>query len=148
MAVLAAGVLASAAYAADTPTPNNLALEQRALSLANELRCLVCQNQTIADSSADLAVDLRRQVREQIQQGKSDEEIVAYMVSRYGDFVLYRPPLKMQTVLLWLGPFLLMAGGLFALVRYLRRGRRPEAEIAPDKLAEAARLLRDDGAPR
>lgn len=108
--------------------------------LANELRCLVCQNQTIADSNAELAVDLRNQVREQLRQGKSEEDILAYMVQRYGDFVRYRPPFKFQTVLLWAGPFLLLAAGLLLLYRNLRR--RPEVEdISQSRIEEAARLL-------
>ena len=99
------------------------ATEQRLKALAEELRCLVCQNQTIADSSAPLAVDLRNQIRGQISQGRSDEQIRGYMVERYGDFVLYRPPFHANTALLWLGPFVLLAigGGAFWIV--LRRRR-------------------------
>src|SRR6516225_8551972 len=88
------------------------ALEARMLAITGELRCLVCQNQTIADSHADLAVDLRRQVREKLAQGWSDQQVVDYMVDRYGDFVLYRPPVKSTTWLLWFGPFLLLVLGL------------------------------------
>ena len=96
------------------PEAADPALEARMVRIASELRCLVCQNQTIADSHADLAVDLRRQVRELLKQGRSDREIVDYMTARYGDFVLYRPPFKPTTVLLWLGPALMLAptGGL------------------------------------
>ena len=104
----------------------------------------MCQNQTIADSNADLAVDLRKQVREQLKQGKSEKEILDYMVNRYGDFVLYRPPVKAQTLVLWLGPFVLMAGGLFVLLRFLRRRKETDAAAAPDKLDAAARMLRGD----
>ena len=136
------------AFAADArPASDDPALEQRVRSLANELRCLVCQNQTIADSNAELAVDLRNQVREQLKQGKSEAEIMDYMVKRYGDFVLYRPPVKAQTLLLWGGPFVLMAGGLFALLRYLRRRRVADETIAPAKLDEAARILHGGGGP-
>lgn len=126
------------------PVSEDPVLEQRVMHLANELRCLVCQNQTIADSQADLAVDLRNQVREQLKQGKSEEEILAYMVQRYGDFVRYRPPVKMQTLVLWVGPFLLLAGGMFALLRFLRRRRQtPENDAIPQKrLNEAAQILR------
>ena len=93
-------------------TPADPATETRLRGLSQELRCLVCQNQTIADSNADLAVDLRREVRTQILQGRTDGEIKDYLVARYGDFVLYRPPLQSNTALLWLGPFvLLLAGG-------------------------------------
>ena len=92
-------------------TPADPVTEARLRHLAEELRCLVCQNQTIADSSADLAVDLRRVVRAQILEGKSDDAIKQYLVDRYGDFVLYRPPMQANTVLLWLGPFALLAIG-------------------------------------
>jgi len=126
------------------PVSEDPVLEQRVMYLANELRCLVCQNQTIADSQADLAVDLRNQVREQLKQGKSEEEILAYMVERYGDFVRYRPPMKMQTLVLWVGPFLLLAGGMFALLHFLRRRRQlPENDVVSQKrLDEAAQILR------
>jgi cytochrome c-type biogenesis protein CcmH len=138
------------AFAAEAkPVSEDPALELRVQRLANELRCLVCQNQTIADSNAELAVDLRNQVREQLRQGKSEEEILAYMVQRYGDFVRYRPPVKMQTLVLWIGPFLLLAGGVFALMRHLRRRRQmPESEDVPQaQLDQAANILRgkEDG---
>ena len=113
-------------FAADAvPTEKDSVAASRAVKLSEKLRCLVCQNQTIADSNAELAQDLRRQVREQIAAGKSDDEIVAYMVARYGDFVLYQPPVKATTVLLWAGPALLLLLGVFGLVRMLRarRGR-------------------------
>lgn len=144
-------LLAPAVFAADAqPTSDDPALDRRVQRLANELRCLVCQNQTIADSNAELAVDLRKQVREQLKQGRTEEEIVAYMVNRYGDFVLYRPPVKAQTLLLWIGPFVLMAGGLFVLLRQLRRRRDPgensdQTALSQAKIEEAARLLRGDG---
>lgn len=89
--------------------------------ISTELRCLVCQNESIAASRADLAVDLRRQIREQIESGKNDEEILAYMVDRYGDFVRYRPPVKATTLLLWFGPAVLLVVSLIALLQYLRR---------------------------
>ncbi len=96
--------------------------------ITSELRCLVCQNQTIADSNASLAVDLRREARALIKQGKSDEEVVAYMTDRYGDFVLYRPPLKATTLLLWFGPALMLVGGAAVLVIVLRRRGRMAAD--------------------
>jgi cytochrome c-type biogenesis protein CcmH len=133
------------AFAAEAkPVSDDPALELRVQRLANELRCLVCQNQTIADSNAELAVDLRNQVREQLRQGKSEEEILAYMVQRYGDFVRYRPPVKMQTLVLWIGPFLLLAGGVVALMRHLRRRRQmPESDDVPQaQLDQAANILR------
>ena len=102
-------------------------VEKRLRELGEELRCLVCQNQTIADSSAPLAVDLRNQLRAQIAKGRSDGEIRDYMVDRYGDFVLYRPPMRARTVLLWVGPFLLIAVGAAAFVFVIRRPRRPAA---------------------
>ena len=116
------------------------AQEARARKLSAELRCLVCQNQTIADSNAELAVDLRREIRGMIAAGKSDKEIVDFMVDRYGDFVLYRPPLKGITLLLWGGPLALMLFGLAALIRYLRRRTtRIDAEDQPLSADEASR---------
>lgn len=132
-----------AAAAEAQPVSDDPVLEQRVLQLSNELRCLVCQNQTIADSQAELAVDLRNQVRVQLKQGKSEAEILDYMVERYGDFVRYRPPVKMQTLVLWIGPFVLLAGGMFALLRYLRRRRQmPDHDaVSQRRLDEAAQLL-------
>lgn len=105
-------------------------LEKRVLAIAEELRCLVCQNQTIADSDAALAVDLRLQVREKLAQGMSDRDVRDFMVARYGDFVLYRPPVKTTTWLLWFGPFLLLAGGLIVLGLTLKRRARTEPTVA------------------
>lgn len=120
------------------PTAQDPIEQARAVALSSELRCLVCQNQTIADSNADLAVDLRRQIHEQIAAGKSDREIIDFMVQRYGDFVLYRPPLKATTVLLWSGPLLLLALGAFMLARIFRERRRT-AEAPPLTAEERAR---------
>ena len=97
------------------------ALERRVTALSRQLRCLVCQNETLADSQAELAADLRKQIREQMRAGRSDKEITDFLTDRYGDFVLYRPPLKPRTYVLWFGPFLLLGGGLFALYRSLKR---------------------------
>jgi len=94
-------------------------IERRVMMLSRQLRCLVCQNETLADSRADLAADLRKQIREQIEAGKSDKDIMGFLTDRYGDFVLYRPPVKPTTYVLWFGPFLLVAGGLFTLCRSL-----------------------------
>lgn len=116
-------------------------IEKRVANLAQELRCLVCQNQTIADSNAPLAVDLRNQIREQAAAGKSDRDIIDFMVARYGDFVLYRPPFKATTLLLWVAPFVFMLGGLFLLVRFVRRRRVPEPQLTPAERKRAARLL-------
>ena len=122
------------------PEAADPALEARMVRITSELRCLVCQNQTIADSNADLAVDLRREAREMLKQGKSDAEVVDYMTARYGDFVLYRPPLKATTLLLWFGPALMLAGGAAVLVVVLRRRSRMAAgAFEPDE---------DDGRPR
>ena len=131
------------------PAAADPVLEQRVTALASELRCLVCQNQTIADSNAPLAGDLRNQVREKMRLGASDAEIVDYMVARYGDFVLYRPPLKLTTVLLWFGPLLLLAGGFAVLVRRVLR-RRPEQdlEMNASERKRAAELLAGNEAER
>jgi cytochrome c-type biogenesis protein CcmH len=111
------------AQALDVAKPDAV-VEARVKALGEELRCLVCQNQTIADSSAPLALDLRNQIRVQVAQGRSDDQIRGYMVDRYGDFVLYRPPFKATTAILWVGPFVLVAVGFgiaFAVVRRRRR---------------------------
>ena len=122
---------------------DNGAAEKRMLDIAGELRCLVCQNESIAASRADLAVDLRQQIREQIQVGKSDAEIRAYMVDRYGDFVLYRTPLKATTLLLWFGPMLLLAFGLLVLATTLRRRKSSVADalLSDDERKRAQTLL-------
>jgi len=132
-----------------TPAAQDPALEQRVMALSNELRCLVCQNQTIADSNAPLAEDLRNQVREKMQQGANDSEIIDFMVERYGDFVLYRPPFKATTFLLWFGPLLLLAAGSIVLLRRLLR-RRPagDVEMTAAEHARAAKLLAGNEAER
>lgn len=114
--VCGGAIAKEAAQLADDPK-----VEQRLISISEELRCLVCQNESLAGSRADLAMDLRRELRTLIKQGKTDSEIREFMVSRYGDFVLYRPPMKPSTWLLWAGPFGLMVVGLVALFVYLRR---------------------------
>jgi cytochrome c-type biogenesis protein CcmH len=132
-----------AALATAVPTEQDPVADARAVKLEEQLRCLVCQNQTIAESNADLAADLRRQVREQIAAGKSDDEIVDFMTSRYGDFVLYKPPFKATTVLLWTGPALLLVAGFGVLLGVLRK-RRAVSEAPPltdEERARAARLL-------
>jgi cytochrome c-type biogenesis protein CcmH len=127
---------ATVAFAAEDPT-----LEKRTAALADELRCLVCQNQTLADSNAPLAVDLRNQIREQLAKGASEREVVDFMVARYGDFVLYRPPFKASTFLLWTGPFLLLVLGAAVLVRRLTRSRPPAPQLSEAERARAAKLL-------
>ena len=124
-------VLCLVAFAAQAgeaaPAVEDPVLEKRVMAIAAELRCLVCQNQTIADSNAELAVDLRNQVREMLRKGQTQDDIVAYMTARYGDFVLYRPPLRQATALLWFGPAALLLGALILLVMALRRrARLPE----------------------
>ena len=116
-------------------------LDRRVMNLAQELRCLVCQNETLADSQAPLAADLRNQIREQLAAGKSEQDVVEFLVARYGDFVLYRPPLKASTVFLWTGPFLFLAIGAFVLVRFVRRRRSAEPALSPAQRAQAAKLL-------
>jgi cytochrome c-type biogenesis protein CcmH len=124
------------------PAAADPALEKRVMDLANELRCLVCQNQTLADSHAPLAVDLRNQIREQLKRGASERDVADFMVARYGDFVLYRPPLKAGTLVLWFGPFLLLAIGVFFLLKRIRKqGAQPQPQLSDAERARAARLL-------
>lgn len=139
-AALLAGLLVGPAVAKDAPPlAEDPVLEARVMRIAAELRCLVCQNQTIADSNADLAVDLRRQVRTMLREGRSQAEILQYMTDRYGDFVLYRPPVRTSTWLLWFGPFALLVGGLATLVLVLRRrARLSDDHFEPDEDADAA----------
>jgi cytochrome c-type biogenesis protein CcmH len=141
---LALLLLALAAQAKEAPAASDdPALESRMVSITSELRCLVCQNQTIADSHADLAVDLRRQVREMLAKGASDKEITDYMTARYGDFVLYRPPVKGTTALLWFGPPTLLLVGLVLLYMVLRRRSRMSADqFEPDEDADGDIAMR------
>ena len=119
--VFALGIACAQTGTYNPDTPADPASEARLKNLALELRCLVCQNQTIADSNADLAVDLRREVRAQIVKGRSDAEIKQYLVERYGDFVLYKPPVQANTSLLWFGPFGLLAVGFAVWWLFIRR---------------------------
>jgi cytochrome c-type biogenesis protein CcmH len=128
---LAAGVVAAQEAAPAAADPE---LEARMVRITAELRCLVCQNQTIADSHAGLAIDLKNQVREMLRRGDSDQQIIAFMTERYGDFVLYRPPLKKTTALLWFGPAILLVGGLLILFLVLRRRSRMDPNLfEPDE---------------
>ena len=114
--------LASVSFAKEAvPMADDPELEKIVNEISEELRCLVCQNQTIADSHAGLAVDLKNQVRDMVREGKSEKDILDYMVARYGNFVRYKPPVEPQTYLLWVGPFLLLAGGLIILVVNLKK---------------------------
>lgn len=120
-------------------------LEKRMIGLAEKLRCLVCQNESLASSHAELAEDLRREVREQMSLGKSDQEIIDYLVSRYGDFVLYDPPMKSYTVLLWFGPCALLLIGVGMLLYQVRKRRQtvPETQLSDEAQKRAAALLND-----
>jgi cytochrome c-type biogenesis protein CcmH len=120
-------------------------LEARVMAIAEELRCLVCQNETIAASHADLAVDLRKQIRIKLTQGQSQPQILDFMVERYGDFVLYRPPLKATTVLLWAGPFVLLAVAVVVMAANIRRRRRSEQApaLSPLDTLRAQQLLNE-----
>ena len=128
------------------PVGGDPVIEQRTMDLAQQLRCLVCQNQTIADSNADLANDLRNQIRRMLAQGATDDEVRDYMTVRYGDFVLYKPPLRPATVLLWFGPALLLVGGFALLVRTVRRRAVLGDEAGPteDEERRALALLADE----
>ena len=127
------------------PAAEDPALEQRLMRLAKELRSLVCQNESLADSHADLAADLRNQIRDQMRAGQSDEQIKSWLTQRYGDFVLYRTPVKSTTVVLWFGPFVLLLAGLAGLFLYLRRRRTRVSQLAltPEDRARAQALLQD-----
>jgi cytochrome c-type biogenesis protein CcmH len=118
-------MLLSAVHAKDAaPLAEDPQLEERVTNLSTELRCLVCQNQTIADSHAPLAIDLKNQIRDQLKAGNSDDQVRDYMVKRYGDFVLYNPPLKATTSFLWFGPFLLIIAGFIGLFYTLKKRNR------------------------
>jgi cytochrome c-type biogenesis protein CcmH len=125
------------------PLADDPVVEARLMAISEELRCLVCQNETLASSHAELADDLRRELRAQIKRGKTDTEILKFMVDRYGDFVRYRPPLKTTTVVLWFGPFALLLGASLALIAYLRRrALMPSVPaLTADEKKRAATLL-------
>jgi cytochrome c-type biogenesis protein CcmH len=141
-AVLACASTVACAQAEEVAKPD-AAVEKRLKELGEELRCLVCQNQTIADSNAPLALDLRNQIRTQIAQGRSDDQIRTYMVERYGDFVLYNPPFKATTFILWAGPLLLLGigGAIFFTVVARRKPRASTPEAPPARRAEVEALL-------
>lgn len=119
------------------------AIEKRMIGLAENLRCLVCQNESLASSHAELADDLRQEVRELMRKGMSDQQIKDYLVARYGDFVLYDPPMKQTTILLWLGPFVLLLGGMGVLVLQLKKRRNSirDTSLSPEAQQRAAALL-------
>lgn len=124
------------------PLADDPVIEKRLVLIAEELRCLVCQNESLAGSRAELAEDLRREVRTLMKEGKTDQEVKDFLVSRYGDFVLYRPPVKPTTWLLWVGPFLLLASSVTAMMLYLKRRHR--RLIEEPQLAEEPTLPEDD----
>ena len=128
------------------PLAEDEAVEARLIAISEEMRCLVCQNESLAGSHAELAEDLRREIRSLIKEGKTDQEVMNFMVSRYGDFVRYRPPVKPSTWLLWFGPFLLLAVGITALISYLRkRSRRmKETPLSEAEHQRAGELLKND----
>jgi cytochrome c-type biogenesis protein CcmH len=122
------------------PVAEDPELEKRVMALAEDLRCLVCQNESLAGSHAPLAVDLRQQIREQMRAGKTDQEIISFMTERYGDFVLFRPPVKATTYLLWFGPFALLGAGVVVQYLYLKRRRKQQEQQTRDEpLSEAER---------
>ena len=122
---------------------DDAALDKRVMELAGELRCLVCQNQSLAESNAGLAVDLRNQIREQLARGASEREVVDFMVARYGDFVLYRPPLKASTFLLWFGPFVLLIAGIYVLIRRIRHQRTMNGRLSEADRLRVEQLLKE-----
>ena len=140
--VLAMQLAAVPAHANEAaPLADDPVVEARLLVIAEEVRCLVCQNESLAGSRADLAQDLRREIRSLIKQGKTDKEVMDFLVSRYGDYVRYRPPVKPSTWLLWGGPFVLLAAGLAALVLFVRRRRITSTPLSPEEQRQAAALL-------
>jgi cytochrome c-type biogenesis protein CcmH len=146
-AMFAALLLCGPAMAREAaPLADDEAVEKRLVVIAEELRCLVCQNESLAGSRADLAEDLRREVRGLIKQGQTDQEIKDFLVSRYGDFVLYRPPVKSTTWLLWAGPFVLLVAGVAVLITYLRRRsvQMAPAELSEEEKKRAEALLKEE----
>jgi cytochrome c-type biogenesis protein CcmH len=143
MLVVALMSIAPARAAEAVPVGNDPVIEQRMVNMAKDLRCLVCQNETLAGSHAELAEDLRKDIRQQMKLGKSDKEVVKYLTDRYGDFVLYKPPFRSYTLLLWFGPFLFLLGG--AVIWYVtlkkRRGLQPVDQVSAAALKQAADLL-------
>ena len=132
-----------------SPSAADPALEARVTRVAEELRCLVCQNQTIADSNADLAKDLRREVRQMLEQGRSEAEVREFMVARYGDFILYRPPLRTSTLLLWLGPFALLCVAIWVHRRIVRDRAAPSSgRLSDEEQKRLQSLLGADSSSR
>ncbi|MBC7956332.1 MAG: cytochrome c-type biogenesis protein CcmH [Cytophagales bacterium] len=126
------------------PLAEDPVIEQRLINITEELRCLVCQNESLAGSRSDLAMDLRREIRTLIKQGKTDQQVRDFLVTRYGDYVLYRPPVKPTTWLLWGGPFVLLVGGLAGLILFLRRRKPADAVLSPEDQRRADALLNNE----
>ncbi|MFB3080361.1 MAG: cytochrome c-type biogenesis protein CcmH [Nitrosomonadaceae bacterium] len=126
------------------PVAENPEIERRMIALSEELRCLVCQNESLASSRSDFAKDLRREIREQLIANKSNQEITDFLVARYGDFVLYRPPIRPTTMLLWFGPFIFLLIGTGALIIYLRKRRKllEKTPLSEEQLKQAEELLK------
>jgi cytochrome c-type biogenesis protein CcmH len=144
--LLALMLLASSGWAKEAaPVAEDPEIERRMIALSEDLRCLVCQNESLAGSRADFANDLRREIREQMQANKSDKEIVDFLVARYGDFVLYNPPVKPTTIFLWFGPFVFLIIGAIILVAYLKRRRNQieEPVLSEQQRKQAEALLKE-----
>jgi cytochrome c-type biogenesis protein CcmH len=143
--LLFAFTLGTAAAKEAAPMAEDPVVEQRLVAISDEMRCLVCQNESLSGSRAELAIDLRRELRTLIRAGKSDEQIREFMVSRYGDFVLYRPRVKPETWLLWAGPFILMISAVIVLVVYLRRRNRAigNLQLSDEEKQRADALLKE-----
>jgi cytochrome c-type biogenesis protein CcmH len=139
--------IATAQVQVDDKPSDDPVIEQRLAKLSHELRCLQCQNQTLADSPAGLAADLRREIRAQMKAGKSDQEIIAFLTQRYGDFILYRPRVTAVTYFLWFGPFVLLLAGLFVLFRYIkqRRDSITEQPLTVEDRRRAEEMLASSG---
>lgn len=145
-AVAASATLSLPAWANEAkPLAEDPVVEKRLIEISGELRCLVCQNESLAGSQAELAKDLREEVRGLIKEGKSDKEVKDFLVSRYGDFVLYRPQIKPTTYVLWAGPFLLLLGGLFGLIRFLKQRSKEVVDVplTEEEKKRAEALLKD-----
>lgn len=134
-------------FAQPPAQPSSPQLEHRFKALIAELRCLVCQNQSLADSNADLAVDMRREILQMMEKGAGDDEIVDFLVARYGDFVRYRPPVKSTTILLWFGPLLLLILGLIVATLAIRRHRALQPDVLQSSQRERVRAMLDDADP-
>ena len=144
MLILVLMSMAAVALAKEAKPVEDPQTEQRMQALTQQLRCLVCQSETLADSQADWAADVRQIIREQMKAGRSDQEIIAFLTQRFGDYVLYKPPVKATTYLLWFGPFVLLVGGTLMLYRYVKHRREviQDQPLTADERKRAEELLR------